>query len=95
MLSSSVANSFKTLRELKLTTTDTTETERLCRMFDKFFDIFNTRSVDEAQRKLKPNLSPFYSREDPRLKVHMYFITDGYVMYSTAVVRGNIFEIFE
>ena len=70
MLSSSVANGFKSLRELKLTSTDTSETEKFCTIFDKFFDIMNTRSIDEGQRKRKPDLNPFYSTDDPRLKVH-------------------------
>ena len=48
---------------------DSTESEHFCRMFDKFFDLFNTRSVTEAQRKKKPNLSPYYNRDDPRLDV--------------------------
>ena len=69
MLSSSVANGFKSLRELKLTSTDTSETEQFCTIFDKFFDIFNTRSIDEGQRKRKPDLNPFYRTDDPRLKV--------------------------
>ena len=71
-MSTSVANGFKTLRDLKQSTHDTTETEKFCRMFDKFFDIFNTRSVDEHKIKRKPNLRPFYNKDDERLKV-IYF----------------------
>lgn len=36
VLSKSVADGFKTMRELKVTTTDTSETEKFCRIFNKF-----------------------------------------------------------
>ena len=64
-----MANGFKALKDLNLMVQNSTETERFCRMFDDFFDMFNTRSVNEAKRKRKPNLSPYYNRDDPRLDV--------------------------
>jgi len=67
-----VANGFKTLRnELGETSidSDTRETERFCRVFDQFFDIFNTRSLKEADRKAKPNLKPIELNDD-RFKVN-------------------------
>ena len=64
-----MANTFQALRELKISQTDTTATEKFCRMFDKFFDIFNTRAIEEADRKRKPDLKPFYSSRDERLEV--------------------------
>lgn len=64
-----MANSFQALRELKRIQANTTETEKFCRMFDKFFDIFNTRAIEEADRKRKPDLKPFYSSTDERLEV--------------------------
>ena len=68
MLSSSVANGFKTLRILnKMENTE--ETEAFCSNFDKFFDICNTRSIEEGEKKRKPNLKPFYVKEDQRLEV--------------------------
>lgn len=68
VLSSSVANGFKSLRDLgKMTNTE--ETEIFCLTFDKLFDIFNTRTIEEGERKRKPNLKPFYKKEDQRLKV--------------------------
>lgn len=72
VLSTLVAIGFKTLRDLKQSTQDTTETEIFCRTFDKFFDICNTHSVDEHIIKRKPNLSPFYKEGDERLKVKYF-----------------------
>ena len=68
VLSCSVANGFKTLRTLNLIS-NTEETETFCLNFDKFFDICNIRSIEEGERKRKPNLKPFYVKEDQRLKV--------------------------
>ena len=42
-------------------------------MFDKFFDIFNTRAINEHTIKKKPNLKPFYEKDDKRLKVTYAF----------------------
>ena len=64
-----MANSFQALRELRRIQANTTETEKFCRIFDKFFDIFNTRAIEEADRKRKPDLKPFYSSRDERLEV--------------------------
>ena len=50
-------------------TVDTEETEHFCRMFDKFFDLFNTRVIEEANRKKKPDLKPFYADDDLHFKV--------------------------
>ena len=68
VLSCSVANGFKALRKLN-ETSNTEETETFCLNFDKFFDICNTRTIEEGERKRKPNLKPFYVKEDQRLKV--------------------------
>ena len=46
-----------------------TETERFCRKFNKFFDCFNVRSLAEGLYKLNPDVEPYKSAEDPRLKV--------------------------
>lgn len=48
---------------------DTEGTEEFCQIFDKFFDLFNTRSVNETIRKRKPDLMPYYHASDPRLQV--------------------------
>ena len=72
MLSSSVANGFRTIRMLnKMDNTE--ETETFCSNFDKFFDICNTRSIEEGEKKRKPNLKPFYVKEDQRLEVKNNF----------------------
>lgn len=64
MLSESVANAFKYYAQ-----PDTKETERFVRLFDKLFDCLNVRSVNEAITKKKPNLKPYKSATDERLKV--------------------------
>ena len=69
VLSKSVADSFATMRKLG-GPADTTETERFCRMFDRFFDCMNTRNLEEAKQKRKPDLKPYFSPTDSRLKVH-------------------------
>ena len=47
----------------------TEETECFVRTFDKFFDVFNVRSLNEYIFKRKPNLCPYTSANDKRLKV--------------------------
>lgn len=37
----------------------TRETERFVRIFDKFFDLMNVRSLKEGIYKRKPNLKPY------------------------------------
>ena len=48
---------------------ETTETEAFLRMFDKFFDCVNVRTLSEGIKKKKPNLMPYRSSSDERLKV--------------------------
>ena len=38
-------------------------------MFDKFFDCLNVRNLEEHRKKNKPNLKPYNSPMDGRLKV--------------------------
>ena len=54
--------------------TETKETETLCRMFDRFFDCLNVRSLSEWQKKKKPDLKPYSSSDDERLKVTFYSV---------------------
>ncbi len=72
MLSKSVADSFNFLRKVEGdvtgTTSDTTETENFCRMFDRFFDMLNSRNMLEGRKKLKPDILPYYSGTDKRFK---------------------------
>ena len=60
MLSSSVANGFKTLRNMQLMK----ETERFFIMFDRYFDMMNTRAIDEGLRRRKPDLKAYYEDKD-------------------------------
>lgn len=80
MLSKAVADGLVVCRELKIPSnlspllSNTTETEKFCRMFDKFFDCLNTRSLLEATRKRKPDLKPYFSSKDSRLEVSYHMI---------------------
>ena len=47
----------------------TEETQRFVTMFDKLFDYLNVRSKDQWIHKLKPDLKPYTSVDDPRFKV--------------------------
>ncbi len=47
----------------------TVETQKFVAIFDKFFDCMNVRSRDLWIRKLKPDLKPYTSVDDPRFKV--------------------------
>ena len=50
----------------------TKETERFVRIFDKFFDLMNTRNTKEFVYKRKPNLAPYINNPETeeRLKVN-------------------------
>lgn len=63
VLSSSVAAVMKTYSPH-----DTAATAKLCEMMDSFFDCLNVRSTFEHQRKRKPFLAPYTSRQDARFQ---------------------------
>ena len=50
----------------------TKETERFVCIFDKFFDLMNTRNTKEFVLMRKPNLAPYANtpESEERLKVH-------------------------
>ena len=48
---------------------DTAETEIFIRTFDHFFDSLNICSASEWTQKKKPDLKPYTSSDDERLKV--------------------------
>jgi len=48
---------------------NTVATEKSVRVFDNFFDLFNTRHINEHERKLKPDLQAYYHTCDKRLQV--------------------------
>ena len=56
----------------------TSETEKFCRTFDKWFDCLNVRNKSEYIRK-KSNLKPYIDPEDERLKVCWCIITCVYI----------------
>ena len=47
----------------------TKETEKFILMMDRFFDCLNVRSLNQWREKRKPDLKPYTSVNDPRLKV--------------------------
>ncbi len=68
VLSSTVANCFKSYRE-HTGTTDTQSTELFCRMFDKFFDCLNVRTVNGGTRHQKETIKEYRDATDPRFTV--------------------------
>ena len=65
MLSNTVASAFAYYGS-----PETKETERFVRTFDRFFDMMNTRCLEEEIQKKKPDLKPF-EKDDPRFEVHI------------------------
>ena len=63
-------NAFKTLR-IHGIMKDTEETERFCLMFDRFFDMLNTRAIDEGMRKKKPDLKSYKKVDDERFQANV------------------------
>lgn len=55
----------------------TSETRRFVRMFNKFFDLLNVRSLMEATRTRNPDKEPYKSPADSRLKV--FLVTNTYI----------------
>ena len=50
---------------------NTEETQKFVTTFDKLFDCVNVRSRDQWIHKLKPDLKPHTSVDDPRFKVRL------------------------
>ena len=71
VLSSSVANAFSALRDLKLMK-GTEEMQKFCIMFDRYFDMMNTQAIDEGLRRRKPDLRAYENVDDPRFQVCSY-----------------------
>ena len=51
---------------------DTEETEKFCRMFDRFFDMLNTRILNQETRSRKPDLAAYEKADDSRFEVLQY-----------------------
>ena len=70
-------------------------------MFDKLFDCLNVCSITEHLAKRKPDVEPYHSISDARLKIFvilytMYIRTVYFlfiVMYSCPVVEGRISRV--
>ena len=58
---------------------DTEETERFCLMFDRFFDMLNTRAIDEGMRRRKPDLKAYEQVDDERFQVGVCIVLVVYV----------------
>lgn len=55
--------------DLKPSNKDTEETEQFCSMFDRYFDIMNTRVLDEGLRQRKPDMKAYEDKDDSRFQV--------------------------
>ena len=64
MLSKSIANALSFYGD-----SDTKETECFVGIFDRFFDMINSRCLEEEIYKRKPDLALYKSLDDPRFKV--------------------------
>ena len=56
---------------------DTEEREQFCRLFDRFFDMLNTRANDEGIRRRKPDMKAYEKVDDCRFQVsvlHLWII---------------------
>ena len=74
---------------------ETAETEKFIRMFDRFFDCMNVRSISEWKSKLKPDLQPYTCTDDCRLKVRGITFTFCLYMYfpfSHSGLRTALYE---
>ena len=71
VLSSSVANALAYFGDT------TKETEIFIRNFNRLFDCLNVRSLSEWYEKRNPDLKPYKSPDDPRLKVRPYYNYHG------------------
>ena len=70
--------------------------KKLSDLFDRLFDCLNVRGVNEDITKRKPNLSPYRSVNDHRLKVKLIilFIYTTIIMHNlynnTAVCQNEV-----
>ena len=72
VLSASVANALEYHGD-----SDSTETATFVRLFDRCFDCFNARSIDESIKKRKPDLGPYRDPSDSRLSVRLLTLILG------------------
>ena len=50
------------------------ETARFILLMDRMFDCLNVRALTEGDHKLKPDLMPYRSVDDPRFEVTLFFL---------------------
>ena len=53
----------------------TSETQKFVLMFDRLFDCLNVRDYKQWKEKTKPDLKPYSSPDDERLKVILLMIS--------------------
>ena len=70
------------------------ETEHFIRVFDKFFDCMNVRSMNEWMSKKKPNLKPYNNPDDSRLEVDYYCYSVLHTHYFL-VVRKRFSQVHQ
>ena len=52
----------------------TSETQKFCAIFDRFFDCMNVRAYSEGTKKSKPDLLPYRTPNDTRFKVNNNYL---------------------
>lgn len=70
------------------------ETAKFCRVFDRFFDCMNTRSLSEGRQKRKPDLEPYRSHKDSRLAVSIAAGVHGSMFMSMSLTYSGWKVIF-
>ena len=71
----------------------TLETRRFTEFFDKMFDCLNVRNLTEWKQKNKPDLKPYTSPDDSRLKVCV-FVSNCYCNKLVIIILAVVGEMF-
>ena len=70
----------------------TEETEKFCQMFDRFFDMLNTRIIHQEIRSRKPDLAAYETVDDSRFEVfHIFSLQCG--KFKNVVARANLLKV--
>ena len=67
----------------------TTETKKFVLILDKLFDCLNVRDLHQWVHKLKPDLKPYQSVDDPRLKIN-YIHVYTELLHKVSHLQGRI-----
>ena len=73
---------------------ETKETEEFVRIFDKFFDCLNVRCISASVQRRKPDLRPYRSPDDGRLKVYCYTYCSLMTIITPLSVTVDLFLSF-